>query len=235
MKTSIDIDEENTNQLPLTDSDDDDDGRRSVEEETKNENLQTELRTWALDNKINHSALKDLLRILNKRFDNSLPILPQDPRTFLHTPKTLNIVKNPANDDGFWHHGLENCLKTTFCNLNEPITISLNVNVDGLPLYGSSSVEFWPILFNIAEMPKIAPMVIGIYCGKGKTTDLSTFFSRFVEEMRQILSDGVHINSHRITVRIRCFVCDSPARSYIKGKNIYPCMQNIIHCINNQF
>lgn len=89
--------------------------------------------------------------------------------------------------------------------------------MDGLPIYKSSKDEFWPILFNIFEMPEIKPMVIGIYCGKHKPVDLTEFLSPFVEEMKTVLENGIDINQHNISVKIRCFICDSPARAFIKG------------------
>jgi hypothetical protein len=43
--------------------------------------------------------------------------------------------------------------------LNEDITININVNIDGLPTYKSSKVEFWPILCNIQDMSVVPVMV----------------------------------------------------------------------------
>lgn len=182
---------------------------------TKNEIFRTSLAKWALKFNINHMAMKDLLEIINKRFGKNA-FLPEDPRTLLKTPQTVTLM--PLSDGEYWHHGLDNCLKKTFAKLSGPISISLNINIDGLPIFNSSKVEFWPILFNIAEMTKVPAMVIGIFCGKSKTVDIDSFLTPFTEEMRDITTNGVYVNSHKITVRIRCFVCDSPARAYVKGE-----------------
>lgn len=145
--------------------------------------------------------------------------LPSDPRTLLSTPQTISLV--PISDGGeYWHHGVENCLRKLLPNLSESKTIHLTIYIDGLPVFNSSRTEFWPILFNIAEMPKFAPMVAAIYCGKAKTNDIDSFLSPFADEMKNIMENGKVINSHKITVKIRCFVCDSPARAYVKGKRI---------------
>lgn len=99
-----------------------------------------------------------------------------------------------------------------------PQTISCNINMDGLPIYRSNKLEFWPILLNICELPSLRPMVIGIYCGKGKPSDLLAYLQPFVEEARILLQDGLIVNNSRITVKLRCFIYDSPARAFIKGK-----------------
>lgn len=186
---------------------------------SKNHNLRSNLKKWALAHNITHMALKDLIKIFNERFgekDAISSILPYDPRTLLQTPQTVKIM--PFNEGEYWHHGLKNCLEKIFRKLDEPITISLTINIDGLPLFNSSKVEFWPILFNIAEMPKISAMVIGIFCGTAKPSDIDTFLMPFVDEMSNIMTNGLFINSHKITVRLRCILCDSPARAYVKGK-----------------
>lgn len=69
----------------------------------------------------------------------------------------------------------------------------------------------------ISEMPRVEPIVIAIWCGNGKPTVLNDFLDPFVNELSDILQNQIVINNYRITVSIRCFICDTPARSYIKG------------------
>lgn len=193
---------------------DDDDEDESI----KNLNFRSDLKKWALAHNITHMALKDLMMIVRKRFvgtDASSTILPEDPRTLLQTPPIITIVSLP--DGEYWHYGLKKCLEKIFCKVNKPIMISVMINIDGLPLFKSSKTEFWPILFNIAEMPKVPAMVIGIFCGKAKTTDIDAFLTPFVDELCEMMANGLIINSHKMTVRLRCILCDSPARAYIKG------------------
>lgn len=199
----------------------DDDDDVEDDEITRNINFRGDLRKWAVEHSIKHTALKGLMKILNERFGNkcgeSNNLLPDDPRTLLQTPQTVSILPLSSGSE-YWHHGLANCLKHIFPTLDEPMTISLTINMDGLPLFNSSRLEFWPILFNIAEMPQVSPMVIGILSGKSKTKDLELFFAPFVEEMHDLMTNGLYIDSNKITVKIRCFICDSPARAYVKGK-----------------
>lgn len=66
-------------------------------------------------------------------------------------------------------------------------------------------------------MPELGVFVIAIWCGESKPTVLNDFLERFVSELEDILLNGVLIKDHQLKVSIRCFVCDSPARAFIKG------------------
>lgn len=135
----------------------------NIEETTdyeKNHELLIDLQSWAIKFNVSHLALNELSTILNKRLSN---VLPKDARTLLHTNKeTVHItISDPGQ---YWHNGLIKCLQNTLqgLNLNSlPNTISLNINIDGLPVYKSSRHQFWPILCNIFEVSHIPPFVIG--------------------------------------------------------------------------
>lgn len=66
-------------------------------------------------------------------------------------------------------------------------------------------------------MPKIKPMIIGLWCGRGKPNDLNEFLLALINDINTVVRDGIKINGYRIDVSIRCFLCDSPARSFLKG------------------
>lgn len=74
-----------------------------------------------------------------------------------------------------------------------------------------------------SDMPHIQPMVVSIWCGPSKPNDLNGYLRPFVTELKAILEEGVLINEHHITVFFRCCICDTPARSFIKGMEIYSC------------
>lgn len=200
---------------PEDSGDDDDghdnDGKKLISEFSCIENL----KNWALNYRITHRAVNDLLKILT---DFGIQYLPKDSRTFLRTPQgTANTIK-PMGDGQYWHYGLKNCLSNQFSDLNQSMEIQLTFNVDGLPIHRSSKKAFWPILCNIHNMPKIQPMVIGIYYGDTKPLTADEFLNDFVDEMDYCLKNGININGHELAVKIRCFVCDTPARAFMKGK-----------------
>lgn len=126
--------------------------------------FRTKLTEWALNTNPTQHQLRELLKLCNE----SLPFkLPQDPRTILSTPRCINLS---TFEDGsqYWHHGLIEPLKSVMQTVTSlPDKLSLNINVDGLPIYESSREEFWPILFNIHELKHIDPVVVGIYRGIG--------------------------------------------------------------------
>lgn len=201
------------------DSVDDDDGDADDEDDeiSANELFRDNLRNWALQFRISHFALNGLLKIIDTRLGAKSSGLPLDARTLLLTPRSIIPVQALSGGGEYWHNGLKICLSNTFQNLDKSISISLNINIDGIPVFNSSKVSFWPILSNITEFPKISPMVVGIYCGASKITDIGTYFSPFVDELEEIMANGLYIKSHKISVSLRCFVCDSPARAFVKG------------------
>lgn len=90
------------------------------------------------------------------------------------TPRTAPAISKIEGGQ-YWHRGIEFALQICFKNLMQPTTIEININIDGLPIYKSSHDQFWPILFNVHEMPQIKPMAIGIFYGKTKPTKVEEF------------------------------------------------------------
>lgn len=58
------------------------------------------------------------------------------PRTIMKTPRTVSIQK--SSNGKYLHQGLEICLRRCFSYLEADLDISMNFNIDGLPLYKSS-------------------------------------------------------------------------------------------------
>lgn len=216
--------DENDNDLH-EDLDDDDDSNDEMDDIAKKKyDFPDILKKWALEFNISHTALNKLLTILN----DVLPfLLPKDSRTLLQT-NNIDISINTIENGSYWHNGLEKSLKSM---LDENISndlhhISLNVNIDGLPMYKSSRHQLWPILCNIYEMPCVPPLVIGIFEGQGKPANLYSFLGPFVTEIKVLMENGLQIRTKekeekKITVNIRAFICDSPARALIKGRYFY--------------
>ncbi|XP_055841957.1 uncharacterized protein LOC129909036 isoform X1 [Episyrphus balteatus] len=187
-----------------------------IDSEEKRSTIIEDLREWSGQFCIKHNALNGLLALLNKNVPEFA--LPKDSRTVMATPRK----KCEINEDGFggsyWHYGLENALTNCLANVQEDTTIKININVDGLPLFKSSRFEFWPILVSIHKQIDIAPMVVGIYYGKGKPKDVNWFMKPFVDEFLSINEkNGIHINGQKVVPQIRSFICDTPARHYLKG------------------
>lgn len=67
-------------------------------------------------------------------------------------------------------------------------------------------------------MPNVKPMIISIWCGFGKPI-LNEFLNPFVSELNDIILHGIKINGYALKVGIKFFVCDTPARAFLKGEN----------------
>lgn len=157
--------------------------------------------------------MNDLLLIINKFEPGTVP---KDVRTLLQSARSIKIQK--MGNGEYWHHGLRNNLENHFQNLSENTSLDIDVNIDGLPTCKSSKVEFWPILIKINKMPSLPVLIVGIYCGNGKPSDVNEFLTPFVAETLDIIHEPIKINNFCLNVNIRAIVCDSPARAFVKGK-----------------
>ena len=89
------------------------------------------------------------------------------------------------------------------------------INIDGLPLFRSSSLCTWPILLSLPDLKLQYPLPIGFYCGFGKP-DLSIITSKLCEELSELIkNDFIHQNVS-IAIRKVLFVCDAPARAFLQ-------------------
>lgn len=158
LPTTCDLDSDDDEEYICSDSD-------SVQEDESdcyltyedNDKLRSNLSKWAVEYNIPHVALNSLLNILNKKLKN---VLPSDGRTLLQTNKAdVDIICSAPRE--YWHYGLKKCLKNIIEELSvPPDEISLNINIDGLPVFKSSKYQFWPILCSVLEIP-LPPFVIG--------------------------------------------------------------------------
>lgn len=89
----------------------------------------------------------NLIFIYANLFLLGLHSLPNDYRSLLHTPRQIEISQ--VGGGQLWYNGIATNLQNIFSKLNEDITIGLNFNMDGLPLFKSSQRCFWPILASI--------------------------------------------------------------------------------------
>ncbi|XP_048001339.1 uncharacterized protein LOC125238094 [Leguminivora glycinivorella] len=204
--------EDQNNMIP----DDEDDGSRlNLNENISLIGIRGEIHQWALKYQIPHNALNELLHILRENSSLALKdILPADSRTLLKTSRRNNIV--PIGNGEYWYYGLEQALKNALSQVrNLPSNIFLTFNIDGLPIARSTKKEFWPILCKIKGLD-MSPIVVAIFFGSGKPP-LEPFLRPFVDELLKLLRDGFKMQGRIISVEIRCFVCDTPARCFIKG------------------
>ncbi|GBN66813.1 hypothetical protein AVEN_142780-1 [Araneus ventricosus] len=102
-------------------------------------NLAYEIRTCFIKHNVKHTFINNVSQILGKHLD-----LPKDDRTLLDTPGIIE-AKDLKNGQ-YVHIGICYGLEKQLTHLEDLSTIKLSFNIDGLPLFKSSSQNAWPIL-----------------------------------------------------------------------------------------
>lgn len=108
-------------------------------------NTRENLQKWKVKHHVKGLAINDLLPIL---ISAGIRKLPRDSRTLMKTPKNVEYLQLSSGQ--LWYGGLRKGLEVVFQNLkfssNDPTEICLDFNFDGVPLFNSSTLCFWPIL-----------------------------------------------------------------------------------------
>lgn len=118
-----------------------DDDKNDFGDINKSTELTNKLRFWAANHRITHSAINDLLGTL---ICCGLTFLPKSSRTFMKTP--VNVEITTVTKGKLWYHGIQKCLESALFAILHNVSITLDFSVDGLPIFKSSNVQFWPML-----------------------------------------------------------------------------------------
>ncbi|KAG7459049.1 hypothetical protein MATL_G00227080 [Megalops atlanticus] len=132
--------------------------------------LDESLCDWAVHFRVPLVALTALLSILRIHH----PSLPKNARTLLKTT-TSYTIQDLA--DGTYHYfgilqTFEKSLEQMWSCIPNRHVFRLQLNVDGLPLFKSSSLQFWPILGLLQGVVR-KPVVIALFCGNSKPNCLT--------------------------------------------------------------
>lgn len=178
--------------------------------------LEQDLVQWACKHNITHSAVSDLLKMLQSHnFD-----VPACAKTLLKTPKDIPVQQRSGGD--FVYLGLKNGLTSMLhlhsCNpsVSNVSVLKLSFNIDGLPLFSSSSMSLWPILCVITNIIQSKPFAVAIFCGSQKPTNLD-FTTEFISELKMLLCNGIEFSGRQLDVDVHSFICDAPAKCLLKG------------------
>ncbi|XP_043469597.1 uncharacterized protein LOC122503205 [Leptopilina heterotoma] len=81
----------------------------------------------------------------------------------------------------------------------------------------SGEKGLWVISGRVFYKPDIyKPFAIAIYSGNSKPASVDDFMNDFIVEINNLTHRGVTISEKRFNVRIHCFLCDTPARAFLK-------------------
>lgn len=188
----------------------------SCDEMNRNTSVVENLRKWAIQNTMPHVKVTSLLKVLKP----AILELPECAETFFSSKiESKYKVEDFGVNDKFVYFGIEEQLKRMVNPaIHKTNILKLQFNCDGLPIYNSSQNEFWPILGKIFFEPDVyKPFNIMTYCGEGKPKSLKKYCKKFVDELNRLLSNGVDIGDRHFEIQIMCFICDRPARAFLKG------------------
>lgn len=183
------------------------------------QSFQSKLASLVISSRLARNNATELLKLL-KSVDNldCLKSLPMDSRTLLSTPRSNNINIISIGGGQYIHfgivHGLTNLYKTE-PNVNQLSVIELWFNIDGLPIDNRGS-SFWPILCGVCINDSIKPFIVGSYFGIKKPSSVNEYLSEFVEELNEILTNGLQIDDLILNVCIKGIIADAPARAFVK-------------------
>lgn len=118
----------------------------------------------------------------------------------------------------FFYFGIGDQLKKIVnTDFHKSGILEIMINSDGFSPFRSSPTTVIPILGKIyTESDLYEPFSIAVYSGKAKPKDPRDYLKDFIQELNHLLKDGISINDRTFTIRIKCFICDTPARAYLK-------------------
>jgi len=182
-------------------------------------NIVSKMKEWATKHKITHSAINDLLITLKPDY----PELPYNVRTLLQTPRKIT-VKN-VEPGIYYHFGLQQCIENLLSKTHNSLIsncIEILINIDGLPIAKSTSSQFYPILCCIFTASNVE--IVSIYHGYEKPNNANVFLKDLVNDINNLTSNGIYYSTKLYSIKIKAFICDAPAKSFItftKGHSRY--------------
>nr|XP_049462611.1 uncharacterized protein LOC120952276 isoform X2 [Anopheles coluzzii] len=184
-----------------------------------NISLQEGLRYVAVTKNLSRSTVNMILGLLRRKLKLCLPA---DARTLLKTSTKVGMEIQPILGGQFWYQGIETVIREHFGEIIPHVDLfSLQVFIDGLPLYKSSARQLWPILFKVEELPDAPVMLAGVFCGFTKPDHVEGFLRPLVDEVNKLQSSGLRFGDKTVGVKLHIFIADLPARCFAKATISY--------------
>ncbi|XP_053674054.1 uncharacterized protein LOC128724352 [Anopheles nili] len=191
-------------------------------------------RHLAVAHQLPRSVVNMMLAILRKKLDLNHP---KDARTLIGTPTRVSSQVVPIRRGDFWYGGLKSVLikyvkPATVSNISAPeeTQFSLDVSNDGLPWNKSGPTQLWSILMKVVELPKLPIMTVATFSGTAKPASIEEFLRPLVDELNEIQQGGLSVGEKTLNFKVRNFLADSPARSFIKATTSFNGMHGCLKC-----
>ena len=186
-----------------------------AETATRGTLLQDELAHWVVKYGITREAGNGLLAVLRRHGHQELP---KDSRTLKKTPRKITVTNMCGGQ--YIYLGLKRALHMVSCSklTSEFCDLEVQISVDGLPLFKSSPTQFWPIMCSVNHG---MPTLVALFMGKTKPDSLDQFVGDLIAELCELKETGFQCScsdsSKRVSVTLHSFVCDAPARAFLKN------------------
>ena len=185
-----------------------------------NLSLRDQLARWAVFFSIPAVAVSALLKIL--LFYDVAVGLPKDSRTLLKTARC--VVTKKVSGGEYFHFGISESLCLLFEGLRTSVfekldsCLSVIFSTDGLPCFKSVNTHVWPITGSLLVGGRCTtPFTIGLFYGVDKEMEVNEFLADFVQDLKHCQTNGFMCRNRLFKVKVHCFVCDAPARSFVKN------------------
>ena len=151
--------------------------------------------------------------------------MPKTAKTLLRCPSDTSSKIISLSGGQYFYFGLQSQLITLLkkydtieiANLQR---LDISFNIDGLPLFNSSKIGFWPILCTVCNIIPQQVIVVGLFCGITKPSDLD-FLNDTINELEDLLLNGLLFLEKTLPVSVKSIVCDAPARAMVKSTKLY--------------
>jgi hypothetical protein len=115
------------------------------DEEIRSLSFKEDLAQWAIENQIRQNATDALLKLLHEHGNDDLPMCA---KTLLKTTRTVLTCNKSGME--YAYLGIENQIvhlfnRNVYAELDSCDTVELSLNIDGIPLFNSSSSSLWPV------------------------------------------------------------------------------------------
>lgn len=119
----------------------------------------------------------------------------------------------------------ESVLNTDAADLPDETVFVIDINIDGVQLFKNSMVpQAIPILariYSIADyvipLTLAKPFIFGVYHGCHKPPIEAYLQDMFADLYELAPERGKGYRGRKLAVKVRCFICDTPIRCYLKG------------------
>jgi len=144
------------------------------------------------------------------------PSLPLSVKSLKETPRSVDVKL--LNNGQYAHLGLQQGLliKSEKGFAHRVDKVLIDVFVDGVKIYNSVREESWPIMARGVDFKNSKPFVVGIFYGASKPDPIEEYLRDYMDEMKDLLANGITILGRCYEFEVRFYLGDAPARAYSK-------------------